>query len=88
MSFNRRFPSPTYTVAVVKAREDAIPNDEPTVIVAREKFYRGSGGREWRNATRRTLAILSRGSSALLIAPGLGWSQRPRRGNSDGAELA
>jgi hypothetical protein len=36
MSFNRRFPSPTYTVAVVKAREDAIPNDEPTVIVARQ----------------------------------------------------
>jgi TolB-like protein len=39
--FNRRFPSPVYTVAVVKAREDATPNDDPTVVAAREKFHEG-----------------------------------------------
>jgi tetratricopeptide (TPR) repeat protein len=39
--FNRRFPSPVYTVAVVKAREDATPNDDPTVVAARKKFHDG-----------------------------------------------
>lgn len=39
--FNRRFPSPVYTLAVVKEREDATPNDEPTVVAAREKFHEG-----------------------------------------------
>lgn len=39
--FNRCFPSPVYTVAVVKAREDATPNDDPTVVAAREKFHEG-----------------------------------------------
>jgi TolB-like protein/cytochrome c-type biogenesis protein CcmH/NrfG len=39
--FNRRFPSPLYTVAVVKARESATPNNDPTVVAARDKFHEG-----------------------------------------------
>ena len=39
--FNRRFPEPVYTLAVVEAREAATPNDEPTVIAARAKFHEG-----------------------------------------------
>jgi TolB-like protein/cytochrome c-type biogenesis protein CcmH/NrfG len=39
--FNRRFASPVYTLAVVEARESAIPNDDPTVIAARHKFHQG-----------------------------------------------
>jgi TolB-like protein/Tfp pilus assembly protein PilF len=39
--FNRRFPEPAYTLAVVEARQAAVPNDEPTVIAARAKFHEG-----------------------------------------------
>ncbi len=39
--FNRHFPSPVYTMAVVKAREAATPNDHPTVVAAREIFHEG-----------------------------------------------
>jgi TolB-like protein/Tfp pilus assembly protein PilF len=39
--FNHRFPNPVYTLAVVKARERAIPNDEPTVVAARNQFHLG-----------------------------------------------
>ncbi|HEX5318935.1 MAG TPA: winged helix-turn-helix domain-containing protein [Stellaceae bacterium] len=39
--FNRLFPNPVYTVAVVKARESATPNDNPVVVTAREKFHEG-----------------------------------------------
>jgi TolB-like protein len=39
--FNRRFPNPVYTLAVVEARERATPNDNPTVIAGRDKFHQG-----------------------------------------------
>jgi adenylate cyclase len=39
--FNRRFSKPTYTLAVVKARESATPNDDPTVVAARATFHEG-----------------------------------------------
>jgi len=39
--FNRRFPDPVYTLAVVQEREAATPNDEPTVVAARDKFHEG-----------------------------------------------
>jgi TolB-like protein len=39
--FNRLFPSPVYTLAVVEARESATPNNEPTVLAARQKFHEG-----------------------------------------------
>lgn len=39
--FNRSFPDPVYTLAVVEAREAATPNDNPTVIAARAKFHEG-----------------------------------------------
>ena len=39
--FNRRFPDPVYTLAVVETREATTPNDEPTVIAARSKFHEG-----------------------------------------------
>jgi TolB-like protein/Tfp pilus assembly protein PilF len=39
--FNRRFPDPVYTLAVVEAREATAPNDEPTFIAARAKFHEG-----------------------------------------------
>ena len=39
--FNRCFPSPVCTLAVVRAWENATPNDHPTVVAAREKFHEG-----------------------------------------------
>ena len=39
--FNRLFCDPVYTVAIVEAREGATPNDDPSVIAAREKFHEG-----------------------------------------------
>ncbi len=39
--FNRRFPNPVYTLGVVEARESATPNDDPTVVAARNKFHEG-----------------------------------------------
>jgi TolB-like protein/Tfp pilus assembly protein PilF len=39
--FNQRFPNPIYTLAVVEERERTIPNDEPTVVAARNKFRQG-----------------------------------------------
>jgi TolB-like protein len=39
--FNRLFPNPVFTLAVVEARESATPNDDPTVVAARSKFHEG-----------------------------------------------
>ncbi len=39
--FNRRFPNPVYTLAVVEARESAAPNDNATAIAATQKFHEG-----------------------------------------------
>lgn len=39
--FNRRFSSPSYTLAVVETRESATPNNDPTVVAARAKFHEG-----------------------------------------------
>ncbi len=39
--YNRRFPTPVCTVAVVVARERAQPNDDPAVVAARNKFHEG-----------------------------------------------
>jgi TolB-like protein len=39
--FNRLFPSPVYTLAVVETRESATPNDDATVVAARDKFHEG-----------------------------------------------
>lgn len=39
--FNRRFPTPVCTVALVVAREGAEPNDDPVVVAARDKFHEG-----------------------------------------------
>jgi adenylate cyclase len=39
--FNRMFGDPPYTVALVRQREDANPNNEPSVVAARRKFYEG-----------------------------------------------
>jgi tetratricopeptide (TPR) repeat protein len=39
--FNRRFPTPVYTVAVVETQESAEPNDDPIVVAARGKFHEG-----------------------------------------------
>jgi TolB-like protein/Flp pilus assembly protein TadD len=39
--FNRRFTQPTYTLAVVKLREEANPNTHPAVMAARDHFHRG-----------------------------------------------
>lgn len=39
--FNRRFSGQTYTLAIVEARERAIPNDDPSVVDARGKFHEG-----------------------------------------------
>lgn len=39
--FNRVFPHPIYTLAVVEEREKVTPNDDPVVVAAREKFHEG-----------------------------------------------
>jgi adenylate cyclase len=39
--FNRHFPMPACTLAVVKAWESATPNDHATVVAARERFHEG-----------------------------------------------
>ncbi len=39
--FNRRFPTPACTLTVVKQQESANPNDNPTVVAARNKFHEG-----------------------------------------------
>lgn len=39
--FNRRFPTPACTVAVVKQQESTNPNNHPTVVAARNKFHEG-----------------------------------------------
>jgi TolB-like protein len=39
--FNRFFPDPLYTLAVVDERETATPNDDPTVVAARDNFHEG-----------------------------------------------
>jgi adenylate cyclase len=39
--FHRRFPTPFCTLAVVAALESATPNDDPTVVAARDKFHTG-----------------------------------------------
>jgi adenylate cyclase len=39
--FNRRFPNPLFTVAIVEQREAATPNDDPTVVAARQTFHKG-----------------------------------------------
>jgi TolB-like protein len=39
--FNRSFPDPVYTLAVVEARESATPNDNPAVVAARHNFHEG-----------------------------------------------
>ncbi|HTV90602.1 MAG TPA: winged helix-turn-helix domain-containing protein [Stellaceae bacterium] len=39
--FNRRFPSPVYTLAVVRARERAAPNDNSTALAASRTFHEG-----------------------------------------------
>jgi adenylate cyclase len=39
--FNRRFPAPACTVTVVKQQESANPNNNPTVVAARNKFHDG-----------------------------------------------
>ena len=39
--FNRRFAQPPYTLALVKRQEDTNPNNDPTVVAARDKFHEG-----------------------------------------------
>jgi class 3 adenylate cyclase len=39
--FNRRFPSPVYTLAVVKLHETTNPNSDPLVVAGRDKFHKG-----------------------------------------------
>jgi adenylate cyclase len=39
--FNRRFPQPIYTVALVVAHEGTNPASDPSAIIARDKFHRG-----------------------------------------------
>jgi TolB-like protein/cytochrome c-type biogenesis protein CcmH/NrfG len=39
--FNRLFPDPVYTLAVVKEREAATPNENPVVVAGRDKFHEG-----------------------------------------------
>ena len=39
--FNRRFPRPVWTVAVVEVRESANPNNHPAVVAARTMFHEG-----------------------------------------------
>jgi TolB-like protein/DNA-binding winged helix-turn-helix (wHTH) protein/Tfp pilus assembly protein PilF len=39
--FNRCFPNPLYTLAVVEEREAATPNDDPTVVTVRDQFHEG-----------------------------------------------
>lgn len=39
--FNRRYPDPVYTLAIVTEREAVTPNDNPTVVAARAKFHEG-----------------------------------------------
>jgi len=39
--FNRRFPQPVYTLAVVKSHEAANPNSDPVVVAGRVKFHEG-----------------------------------------------
>ncbi len=39
--FNRRFPTPACTLTVVKQQESANPNNNPTVVAARDKFHEG-----------------------------------------------
>jgi adenylate cyclase len=39
--FNRRFPQPVYTLAVVKLHEDSNPNSNPVVVAGRDKFHEG-----------------------------------------------
>ncbi len=39
--FNRRFPEPVYTLAVVRAQQGANPSTDPIVLAARDKFYEG-----------------------------------------------
>jgi TolB-like protein/cytochrome c-type biogenesis protein CcmH/NrfG len=39
--FNRIFPDPVYTLAIVKEREAATPNDNPVVVAGRDKFHEG-----------------------------------------------
>ncbi|HEU0219040.1 MAG TPA: tetratricopeptide repeat protein [Stellaceae bacterium] len=39
--FNRRFPEPRYTLAVVKRHERSNPNSNPVFVAGREAFYEG-----------------------------------------------
>jgi TolB-like protein/cytochrome c-type biogenesis protein CcmH/NrfG len=39
--FNRLFTNPVFSLAVVAARESASPNDDTTVVAARDKFHEG-----------------------------------------------
>jgi class 3 adenylate cyclase/TolB-like protein/Tfp pilus assembly protein PilF len=39
--FNRRFPEPRYTLAVVKRHERSNPNSNPVFLAGREAFYEG-----------------------------------------------
>jgi tetratricopeptide (TPR) repeat protein len=39
--FNRRFPEPRYTLAVVKQHERSNPNSNPVVVAGREAFHEG-----------------------------------------------
>src|SRR4029077_1198427 len=39
--FNRVFSNPAYTLDVVALREAATPNDNPSVVAARDKFHAG-----------------------------------------------
>jgi hypothetical protein len=39
--FNRCFPNPVYTLVIVEEREAATPNDDPTVVTARQTFHEG-----------------------------------------------
>jgi tetratricopeptide (TPR) repeat protein len=39
--FNRRFPEPRYTLAVVKRHERSNPNSNPVFLAGRDAFYEG-----------------------------------------------
>ncbi|HZK90952.1 MAG TPA: winged helix-turn-helix domain-containing protein [Stellaceae bacterium] len=41
VEFNRRFPHPVHTLALVRRHEDANPNSDPSVVAARAKFHEG-----------------------------------------------
>jgi adenylate cyclase len=40
-AFNRRFPQPVYTVAIVRRQEGSNPSSEPSVVAARARFHAG-----------------------------------------------